>query len=535
MITMGVSGYRLPWTTLNVGHQVPGNPKMSLFRVKTWLHDCLERHGQGKCKTAADRLPGSTPRRLLSLGNNRNQVRLVDDLNGIPTPYMALSYCWGTAPNIITNSANYRQHVHDIPWEVLPATYRDAITLTKALGYRYLWIDALCIVQDDEKDWNHEASHMADIYSGAILVISAANANHVGFGFLNERPGSRTFRNKLKKQRDASEPARVLVPEPTHVLVQEPTVHNNIIGNPALEEQWPVFRRAWTLQERMLATRLVHFAAGEIIWECATMCACECGHLEATSAVTSRQRYDLASLDRMGDGERANLWDELALAYQNRRLSRDGDRLSALSGLAHRFQNDGLGRYLGGLWSNFSISMLLWEVKRGRKSTGYVAPSWSWASVQGSLTRNDPIEHNDAFQAVLEDAHCELATADSCGTITRRSSYITLSAPCLDGTIVRSERNGHPMVQLTPEIQAFLVSDVDIEEAQIGGTVKCLFPRGLETGASGFYIEALVLGVSKEMVDYQRIGIVHIRKHSWRRHQDRGEELCLVTQTVKII
>ncbi|KIW99594.1 uncharacterized protein Z518_11007 [Rhinocladiella mackenziei CBS 650.93] len=509
---------------MNVGQQVPSDPRLSIFRSRTWLRNCLQHHHKTGCNSNPKGIPQSMPKRLLFLGNTQNQIRLVDDFDGGMIPYLALSYCWGTSQYLITTSHNYEQQRRNIRWSSLPATYRDAIEFTRAIGYRYLWIDALCIIQDDKEDWNHEASHMADIYSEAVLVISAANANHVGFGFFHERLGSRSFKNKLKRGPD----------EPTHVLVQEPTIHSNIIGNPGIEEQWPVFRRAWTLQERMLATRLVHFTTGEIIWECASMCACECGHLEATNAVTSRRRYDLSSLDRISDTERANLWDELGFSYQNRLITQDKDRLSALSGLAHRFQNDGLGQYLAGFWSNFAISMLLWEVKKGRKATEYIAPSWSWASIHGRLARNDSIEPNDRFDAILEDCGSEPATTDPYGPILEGSGYVTLSSPCIDGMIVRSDRNGHPMVQLTTEIQAFLVSDVHLKQTQIGARVKCLFPRGLEAGPSGQYIEALVLIVSRNMQDYERVGIAHVQKYSLKNHQDHGHDIRLVTQTVKI-
>jgi hypothetical protein len=276
-------------------------------------------------------------------------IRLVDTLDGERVAYTALSYCWGPSAHITTRRNNYDQHLRNVPWSSLPATYRDAVELTRALKCEYVWIDALCIVQDDVLDWNVEASHMADVYSGAILVISAANANHVGFGFLNERSGSRTFSNKLKR----NDPGRGR--EPTYVLVQQPTVHSDIMGDVGMTSssqgspRWPVLRRAWTLQERMLATRTVHFAAEEIIWECATASACECGHLQNTHALTSRQRFDVSSLDRLPDAERARLWAQLSLSYQNRLLTKEKDRLPALSGLAHRFQSDGLGVYLAGL------------------------------------------------------------------------------------------------------------------------------------------------------------------------------------------
>lgn len=257
--------------------------------------------------------------------------------------------------------------------------------------------------------------------------------------------------------------------------------------------------------------------------------------LEATNAVTSRKRYDLSSLELLTVVERANRWDELALSYQNRHISKDKDRLSALSGLAHRFQSESLGSYLAGLWSNFTLGMLLWEVKQGRKTTEYVAPSWSWASVQGRLTRNDAIQHNCEFKAILEEAYCAPATTDLHGAINPLSGFIRLCSPAVDGVIVRDPLNGHPMIQLTTELQAFLVADVPIVESQIGGTVKCLFLRGLETGSSGRYVEALVLTTSRNLVDFERLGVAHIPSHSFDENNLLRAEVPLSLQTVKII
>ncbi|KEF56045.1 uncharacterized protein A1O9_07626 [Exophiala aquamarina CBS 119918] len=510
---------------MSVGQQLPSEPRQSIFRPRLWLQNCLWKHHTELCGTAADGMPRSLPKRLICIGNNQDQTRLIDDFGGKTVPYLALSYCWGPSGHITTKLNNYKNHLRSIPWQALPATYRDAIDFVRAIGYRYIWIDALCIIQDDLDDWNSEAARMGDIYGEAILVISAANANHVGFGFLNERSGSRTFKNKLQKGPG----------DPTHILVQEPTIHGNILGDPSLEQQWPVFRRAWTLQERLLATRLVHFAAGEIIWECATTCACECGHLEAVDAVTSRKRYDLSSLDGLKVVERANRWDELVLSYQSRHITKDKDRLSALSGLAARFQCEHLGRYVAGLWSNFILSMLLWEAKKGRRASEYVAPSWSWASCQGRLIRNDAIEHNSKFQAVLEEAYSEPSTADPYGAIIPQSGFIRLSSPTMEGVVVRSTLNGHPMIQLTPGLQAFLVSDVHLTDSQIGGTVKCMFLRGLEAGPSGRYVEALILNVSKNLVDYERLGVAHIRNHSFDEDQSLRKQLPLVLETIKVI
>lgn len=516
-------GHGLPWSTMNVGRQVPIDPKLAIFRARSWLQECLKSHDKARCNTAGNGVPRLLPRRLLHVGKAQNQVKLVDSFAGIKPPYVALSYCWGQTKHIVTTRSNYTQQLQYIPWSALPATYRDAVEVTRALGFTYIWIDALCIVQGDEHDWNAEAACMSDIYGEAVVVISAVNANHVGFGCLNERPGSRSFKNKLKRNEH----------DPTHLLVQEPTVHENVLGSPALEEQWPLFRRAWTLQERILASRILHLTAGEMIWECASLCACECGHLESTSAVTSRRRYDLSRLDCMTTLERANRWDDLALSYQNRHITKDKDRLPALSGLAHRFQTDGLGQFLAGLWSEFAISMMLWEVRKGRRSEAFVAPSWSWASVQGLLTRNDPIEENGSFQAVLKDFHCDPATSDPCGAIVEDSGYLRLHSPVLDGAIVWSKTNSHLMIQLSSSMFAFFVNDSPLEDSLVDATVKCLFVRGLDTAPSGRYAEAVVLSLSRDLGYYRRIGIAHLRKHDINKASHQTLELSMETVTIR--
>ncbi|KIV88564.1 hypothetical protein PV10_08235 [Exophiala mesophila] len=508
---------------MGVGRQVPIDPKLAIFRARSWLQDCLKNHEKARCNTARHGIPHLMPRRLLHVGKSQNQVKLVDNFAGIQHSYVALSYCWGETRHVVTTRSNYTQQLQCIPWSALPATYRDAIEVTRALGFTYIWIDALCIVQGDEQDWNAEAARMSDIYGEAVVVISAVNANHVGFGCLNERPGSRSFKNKLKRNDH----------DPTHLLVQEPTIHENVLGTPSLEAQWPLFRRAWTLQERILASRILHLSAGEMIWECASICACECGHLESTTAVTSRRRYDLARLESMTTLERANAWDELALSYQNRHITKDNDRLPALSGLAHRFQTDGLGQFLAGLWSEFAISMMLWEVRKGRVSGASVAPSWSWASVQGLLTRNDPIEENNSFQAVLKDFHCDPATSDPYGAIVQGSGYLQLHSPVLDGTIVRSKTNSHMMIRLSLDIFAFFVNDSPIEESLVGATVKCLFVRGLETAPSGRYVEAVVLSLSRDLEHYRRIGIAHLRKHDINRASQQSLYLSMEIVTIR--
>lgn len=457
------------------------------------------------------------PTRLLYIGEGVHRARLVESERE-QKAYVALSYCWGSTPHVSTTSATYSKLLGHVPTAYLPKTCTDAIHIARALGYRYLWIDSLCIKQDDREEWYQEASRMGDIYQNAVFTISATNASHVGFGCLNHRPESRTFKNRLRRAEN----------DPNHIIVREPNVHLTMTRSSRSEEDWPLNRRAWCTQERLLSTRVLHFGPGELLWECNTSAACECGHMDNIG--TPKLRYGRSNLDRLTADERAQAWDELTLlSYQNRSLTKETDRFPALSALAQQFQTDALGHYAAGLWSNYALSMLLWEVKAGQKSSKYVAPSWSWASIRGTLTRNDRIVHNRNFNAIIEQIACTPASLDPYGAI--RSGIITMTTPTADGVLSTGGHHGDTMIMFNKHVRAFFVQDADEGQDLFGAKVKCAFLRALKPETGGRYVEALVTRLTADLRNYQRIGIAHLTKTSLAHTDD----LTLATETVTII
>lgn len=496
-LSLSQAAKSLPWSTLTVGTQIPSSARQSFFRAAIWLRCCLSEHKTLECSQTH---AAGMPTRLLFVGKGLGQVRLVE-CDGKEVPYFALSYCWGTSPHVSTTKASYIQQLRRVAGEFLPRTCRDAIELTRALGYSWLWIDSLCIIQDDRDEWHHEASRMGEIYRNAVLTVSATNSSHVGFGCFHDRPETRTFKNRLRQGDEC----------PSHVLVREPSVHSNLMTTPRSEEEWPLFRRAWCLQERLMSTRVLHFTASELAWECRTSAACECGHLDALA--TPKLRYDKSSLDHMSAEERAQAWDDLALeTYQSRLLTKETDRFSALSGMAQQFQTEELGDFVAGLWSNYALSMLLWEVKSWKKPSCYVAPSWSWASVQGRLMRTDKIVHNRLFRAKIVNINRTLSSQDPYGAI--KAASVTMSTPTSDGVLTTNGHHGDAMILFNKQCRAFFVSDTRLGQGTFGSHVKCAFLRGLEMGPNKRYIEALVLNVAANLESYQRIGIAHLTKHS---------------------
>jgi hypothetical protein len=113
--------------------------------------------------------------------------RLVETSTGHKQEYMALSYCWGQSLPFITTQSSLEQHLQEIRFDQLPKTLQDSLMIARYLGFDYIWIDCLCIVQDDREDWNREAACMADIYKNAALTVAASRSADCDAGFLSDR------------------------------------------------------------------------------------------------------------------------------------------------------------------------------------------------------------------------------------------------------------------------------------------------------------------------------------------------------------
>jgi hypothetical protein len=138
--------------------------------------------GQHLCTSVPH--PG-TPSRLLDVGTpEEQQLRLVpwDVYRLHERPYLTLSYCWGGVPMDAPwklTTTNLEQFMVSIPIETLPLTLREAVLLTRRLGERYIWIDSLCIIQNDQSDWVRQSSSMSRIYSGSLCTLSAASQRSI--------------------------------------------------------------------------------------------------------------------------------------------------------------------------------------------------------------------------------------------------------------------------------------------------------------------------------------------------------------------
>lgn len=423
--------------------RLPQNPN-DVRVAQAWLSQCQESHT--KCR----RVDGSQsqrdrPLRLVNVGTrDEPEILRLEEGQNCSGDYLTLSYRWGDPSSITqTTKETISQYKDGIPLDSLSRIFRDAIEFTRLIGVKYIWIDSLCIIQDDLEEKAREVQRMAQIFEGSLATLSASVATSGDSALLTERQRFNII-EVTKFKSDARNWEQQLYVTDQILSDFSDDVLNGILGS-----------RAWCFQERLLAPRLLHFGRDQLHWECHEGIWSESN--------TMRQWYDqLSSFD---DGElRMSLQDNTVLnqpagkvtfgptedggierldaewhkaitapnqvspppssdkkrntydawyravsAYTYRQLTSPYDKLPALAGAATRFNRFIKDSYAAGIWSNDLPQGLLWsrsafeavevdpETARRPGVGGWGemsgnaaqywrgAPSWSWASVDGPV------------------------------------------------------------------------------------------------------------------------------------------------------
>ena len=223
--------------------------------LRQWLRVCDGEHG---CYPGSD---GLLPTRVLDVrgGNALNSLHLHCTKQGEKGRYVALSHRWGEIKEdqkFCAYNSNIRDLRKGIDFSKLPKTFQDAVTVTRELGVQYLWIDSLCIIQDNAKDWEAESKRMEDVFSSAYCTIAASSARDSTEGFLGSRP-SRQY-------------IKIPWPQGSRLYIGEALENFNHDV-----EEAELNRRGWVLQERALSRRTIHFTANQTYWECGLGIHCE--------------------------------------------------------------------------------------------------------------------------------------------------------------------------------------------------------------------------------------------------------------------
>lgn len=321
------------------------------------------------------------PTRLLDLGPppgtpKHGGLRLVTPSTTVRGSYVTLSHRWGDTKRLKLTAATLHAQTERIAFESLPRTFQDAVMVSRCLGFRYLWIDALCIVQDDEQDWLQEAAKMASVYRNSSCTISAHAAHDDDEGFLHTRQRQVRSISHLVAASDLSQ-------------------------------------RGWVFQERILSRRLLHFTAEGLFLEDASGFSTPDGSTPAVCLYDPWQDNKLNLEDSHHD---PCGWYRLIERFTACRLTFETDRLPAVLGLSKCFEDQlDDGHYLWGLWSRSFHQGLLWmsvdlnpkKLVHGHDSANGTPPSWSWGGWTGRVRFPD---HLSTCKAACELVSFEAGT-----------------------------------------------------------------------------------------------------------------------------
>ncbi|OCK76079.1 HET-domain-containing protein, partial [Lepidopterella palustris CBS 459.81] len=318
--------------------------------------------------------------------------------------WVALSYCWGGEPSLKLTKLTIRTLTQGIPLDRFEATIRDAILVTRGLGITYLWVDALCIFQDeDSSDWNEQSSKMSEIYGGSTVTIVAADSSSVTEGFLQQRELQYIAMDWLPS---------TMFSDKSQLNTDTRHVYLSPSWNPDKDKMvGPWSKRGWTMQEGLLPNRLLFYTSYQMAWKCRTVIKYERGAACEPSAEVIRGE---------SISERYRLWYELVEDYTPRHFKYIQDRLIAISGLAKIFGDLISDQYFAGLWKRDMVRGLVWHASGAKlipnNSTDNpsfhvnTAPSWSWASVGSNVAVVNDHADQDGFRALakIEDVEVEL-------------------------------------------------------------------------------------------------------------------------------
>jgi hypothetical protein len=400
-----------------------------------WIQDCATTHSL--CKRKSNTCPSGLPTRILDIGLSKNSlIRLVNNSEAI-TDYAALSYRRGGSEFLKTTTTSIENHYLNIAIESLPATFRDAVKVTRALGIRYLWIDALAIIQDDPEDWSREARKMGEVYSNAFVTIAATCAGSYSDGFL----GPRNF----------IDPTRITSGKESFWIGSQHSFAKDV-------DESDLASRAWVLQERVLSPRTLHFTETQVYWECWTDHKGE----DMDNLSPGAQKLEMyPSLLAPGAEnvvtQTPPQWLYLLSEYSTCHLTYQSDKLMAIEGLMSKISQRTGVKFQAGVWNDLLHSGLLWSAQGEpliRLEEG--PPSWSWAGWKGAMNHLQLFD----FQA---NKRVRWHQNPLDGSVALKCDMLTISSDVSFGDVEDSTSSYPPELEYYPaRFRAVLDADDDL-------------------------------------------------------------------------
>ncbi|KAJ8113806.1 hypothetical protein OPT61_g4151 [Boeremia exigua] len=480
--------------------------------------------------------------------------------------YVTLSHCWGGVVSHRLLRSNYDGFVRGILVADLPKTFQDAIYFASALqGVDYIWIDSLCIIQEDKADWLEEAGKMGRVYSSTFLNLSATAAinsteglfGHGDFELLEEDEVTLDI-GGLPLAYD-----RKTLPESPHERKQFLSRRCKIVDASFWENKvgkGPVNTRGWVIQERLMSPRVLHFCKDQVGWECACRDARRISAICDTPTADAmdqdehlsyyvvldgiRQRMIKAKHALYGDAPSSlsafDLWAAVVNMYSKTAITNPEDKLIALSGLASVVAEETKCAYVAGLWRKRLASQLLWHVEpifrssdRSFSNPATVkaenhAPSFSWAALDVTghgITYADTI-HCEVYVRV-EKCIVKTLTENAFGIVS--NARLILWGKLRQARIISRPNNrfgwylmGHNDLDKECHTNMYLdcpqheADCIDNEKAQIYALPMAKSDESAWTSKSE-YLVCLLLRPGPERGTFRRIGLTKLSPAADRR------------------
>jgi hypothetical protein len=351
-------------------HYVSLNPdRIDVSQLKKWLANCEANHRE-HCH---ERLTSHIAHTVSSVTFIDVQHSCLVIPTTTPVRYVALSYVWGDIPGSLMATTQNVGHLFSLGSleapttnSRIPRTILDAISFTKIMGVRYLWVDRLCIVQDDSRHFNSQLQQMASIYANSCFTIIAADGQDANHGL-----------------RGIPSPALRRVYEQTYLDLPS---NVKLLQWESPPEDWSNmphwYTRAWTFQERAVSRKTIIFVNGTVYWQCRSATWYE--------ACWVKDRDDEVSADWPAHALILRPWPDLAqyfdlvCGYNSRSLSFESDALRAFTAIMSALNSSFPNGFLFGVPELlFDIGLLWSRLKPLKRRKGF--PSWSWVGWSGEI------------------------------------------------------------------------------------------------------------------------------------------------------
>lgn len=447
---------------------------------------------------------------------------------------------------------------NELPWRILPVLFKHAILLTRALGIRYLWIDALCILQDNQQDWERESMNMANVYSNSYLTIAATGSPNSHTGLFEERctrgPTISSSSGDSIAQRLSIESLALEGFQYRTDLYVRPhlhTAHDRFRDTDNAEnhiEDAPLLTRAWAFQERLLPARTLHFHAEELVWECKSGVSCECGELdnEKFHGNTTEKSVELGWLKKnlavvsRPDANPKTLgyvWLDIVSEFSRLRLTKESDRMPALSGLANSLSSQKLGAFLAGIWeADLARGLIFERTKNPNTNTKLVdqdlttikrsRPSWSWASLPsdrfGSVSFDSVLRYG-----FTEDHNFSILEVSSTPEGSNSFSWVSNATLQVRGLLVETTLESSPFAPMYASVANISFSEPYTARFANDGHVIlekeeklfCLLvgssPENAASGRPKLYYALVLRKCEHSGSDFYRAGLLKMESKSW--------------------